>query len=286
MTHTKLFSLHIYIPYHDGSTASLLKVVSGIDHQAFSVEVLDNVAITIDIIANGNSGKIIPEGLASKKFPLYYNYFPEIKNAAGARSKGAERSFSKGTGKSKLFLGHDIDDSYTSENSVNSLLEEYVKETTCSISFGDVNFTFAYADKEIFEKSYENFVHIKDAIDFSSSDNKMLGNKICKYIAKTAHFPTQATIYRSDIAKKIGWFPQIVGLEDRIFTIKYIQSLIKKDMRICYTNKKLVDYKIHKGSETVRNTKSGLRKANLSKLEQWLKMVSSGRQIEIYEFFS
>jgi len=269
--------LKVYIPYHKRNPYLLLRSIIDIEKQILN---LKDTKLFIEIIANGNAEKTNP--LDKKyKYPTFYKYYTNIKNASDARNKAVKESINIKCNSFDLFVGHDYDDFYKDKYSLQKILSPIIENDKLGLCFGNAIFKY---QNESLKKLYNNHSKLSSFLKRNSDDN--VYDSIINYIAEYYFFPSQATVYKRSIALEIGGFPKCRSLEDRIFTIKYLQYLKEHEINMQFINKPIIFYVQHNRSESIQNYKNGIRNRVIKVLKGWYKLYcnSSEKIPDLYKY--
>ena len=244
-------NLRICIPIHVGGVSTVEGVLNDINTQDLSS--CKDLHLETVIIANGNAPKEIEPGIFDKySFPVYYQYFPLIKNAGQARNAGLTKITDK---QPDAIMYHDYDDTFYSKRSLSVLVNDYF-ENRAIITFGD---------SFIINK-------IPNKLSIASVDySKLEKTALIDNIVETLYFPFQSSLLDYQSCIKVGGIPEIETLEDRIFIINllYRNSFSINKPVYKYINNYITNYIRHEGTLTELNTNTSTRKRIINALRKW-----------------
>lgn len=264
----------VYIPYHKKDSTLLINAIRDVERQIFESSIN---YIEIDILVVANNEAPLSLAIASEK-KIIYMYVKDISSAADARNFALNYAYHNSY---DYFTGHDYDDVYCAIDSLSTLLEPLVRYDSISLIFGKSEFCIestlreSYEDSLLFKSLYPNFLSIEE---FYRGNITITTDALMLYILYTGYFPTQATLYNTQIAYSVGGYPLVKSLEDRIFTLEFLRHC-KNGNRIEYIPKNIVQYKIHNKSLSFANHSSGIRSDTLGLLSSYLHPIINTNKI-------
>ncbi len=261
-------NIKIYIPYHTKKPIWLKRSIEDIEQQIVSKKI--KCRVFIDIIANGNAEQECPVNNKKFKYITRYKFYKNINSAAEARNCALFNKNVIGFKKIDLIIGHDYDDQYIGKKVLQDLIEPFTINKKLVMAFGNNRMENKLGRKFINKNLYPDFLDISDFFK-NSTINKNNHQKLISYILKTYHFPTQATIYKYDLLKKINGYPLITSMEDRLMTIKFLMTANQLGLPIQFINKDFVCYLQHPDSTSECNLKNNGRIIIINDIRAFLK---------------